>query len=157
MSTIAWNPDFETLHPQMDDTHREFVDLLLQVEAALASDDAALLARYDALGAHTVDHFAREDAWMAANGFAAENCHSMQHKQVLEVVAEVRRLFVDQGRREYVEQLLPALMQRFSQHSQAADYGLAQILLHPEPQAALTENDDAEGELAREGAALPAS
>jgi hemerythrin-like metal-binding protein len=149
MSTIAWNPDYETRHEQMDDTHREFVELLQQVEAALGDDDATLLARFDALGAHTVDHFAREDAWMAANGFAAENCHSLQHKQVLEVVAEVRRLYVDQGKRDYVEQLLPALMQWFSQHAQAADYGLAQILMHPEPVAA---GDDADNEPALEGA-----
>ena len=147
MSTIAWNPDFETRHEQMDDTHREFVDLLGQIEAALGDDDATLLARYDALIAHTVDHFAREDAWMQANGFAAENCHSTQHKQVLEVVAEVRRLFVDQGKRQYVEQLLPALMEWFSQHSQAADYGLAQILLNPEESGVASE-----GELALEGA-----
>jgi hemerythrin-like metal-binding protein len=138
MSTLAWHPDYETQHAQMDDTHREFVTLLQQVDAALADDDATLLARMDALTDHTVDHFAREDAWMAANGFGAENCHSLQHKQVLEVVAEVRRLFVDQGKREYVEQLLPALMQWFSQHAQAADYGLAQVLLHPEPVAADT-------------------
>jgi hemerythrin-like metal-binding protein len=154
MSTIAWNPDFETRHEQMDDTHREFVDLLGQIEAALADDDATLLASFDALATHTADHFAREDAWMQAHGFAAENCHSTQHKQVLEVVAEVRRLFVDGGKRQYVEQLLPALMQWFSQHSQAADYGLAQILLNPEEAAV-----PGEAELALEGAgedAMPA-
>jgi hemerythrin-like metal-binding protein len=151
MSTIAWNPDFETRHPQMDDTHREFVDHLLQVEAALTADDATVLNHLDALHAHTIEHFGAEDAWMAANGFAAENCHSMQHKQVLDVVAEVRRLFVDGGQRQYVEQLLPALMQWFSQHAQAADYGLAQILL--DPPALTSANSNVEGEPAVQGAA----
>ncbi|MFM2121413.1 MAG: hypothetical protein RL722_2881 [Pseudomonadota bacterium] len=132
MSQVAWSADYETSHAQMDDTHREFVDLLQGVEAALGGADADLLGKLDALHAHTVDHFGREDAWMAANGFAAENCHSMQHKQVLDVLVEVRRLFVDGGQRQYVEQLIPALMQWFSMHAQAADYGLAQILLHPE-------------------------
>jgi hemerythrin len=75
----------------------------------------------------------------------------MQHKQVLDVVAEVRRLFVDGGQRQYVEQLLPALMQWFSQHAQAADYGLAQILL--DPPALTSANSNVEGEPALQGAA----
>ena len=72
---IAWNDELLTRQPQMDATHREFVDHLVRVEATLGQPDAVLLPRYDALVAHTVEHFAQEDRWMAALGFAPQNCH----------------------------------------------------------------------------------
>lgn len=90
-AAIAWNDQLLNHHPEMDATHREFVDHLAQVQAALAGPQDALLARYDAMLEHTVEHFAQEDRWMKDLGFSADNCHSAQHSQVLAVMREVRR------------------------------------------------------------------
>jgi hemerythrin len=129
MTLLAWTDDLATNHPQMDDTHREFVGLLERVHAAQDAPFDALLTAYDALLAHTVDHFAQEDRWMVATGFAPENCHSLQHKQVLGVLEEVRRRMVDDSaQRVLVGQLLPGLVQWFEQHAPAADHGLAMHL-----------------------------
>ncbi len=122
---IAWNDELLTRQPQMDATHREFVEHLVQVESALGQSDTVLLPRYDALVAHTVEHFAQEDRWMAALGFAPQNCHSMQHTQVLAVLQDVRRQHVDEGKTDLIGRLLPELMQWFENHAQAADAGLA--------------------------------
>lgn len=125
MPDIVWNDQLLTQQPQMDATHREFVDHLVQVEAALGQPDDILLPRYDALIAHTIEHFEQEDRWMAALGFAPQNCHSMQHAQVLAVLQDVRRQHVEAGQTDLIGRLLPELMQWFENHAQAADAGLA--------------------------------
>ena len=96
-AAIAWNDQLLNHHPQMDATHREFVEHLQQVQAVLGQPDAVLLPRFDALLAHTVEHFAQEDRWMKDLGFTDGNCHSAQHTQVLAVLKEVRRQHVDEG------------------------------------------------------------
>ena len=86
MAALTWSPALVLQQDQMDRTHEEFVALLADCDAALAGDDATLLQRWDALVAHTVEHFAQEDRWMVATGFAADNCHSFQHRAVLGVM-----------------------------------------------------------------------
>ena len=44
-AAIAWNDQLLNHHPEMDATHREFVDHLAQVQAALAGPQDALLAQ----------------------------------------------------------------------------------------------------------------
>ena len=55
MSALTWSEGLELGLSFMDDTHREFVELLARCEAA---GDADLPALWDALIAHTDDHFA---------------------------------------------------------------------------------------------------
>ena len=88
MTTLTWTDDLALHHPQMDATHEEFVALLAATNAALAGPDSLLLGRFEALVAHTVDHFAQEERWMQATGFAPDNCHSLQHTAVLGVMQE---------------------------------------------------------------------
>ena len=92
---------------------------------ALAGPRDALLARFDALHAHTVEHFDQEDRWMAANGFAAENCHASQHAQVLALMREVDRHARELDDLEPMRVLLPELAKWFVQHAQMMDAALA--------------------------------
>ena len=85
MPTLTWSDDLMLGIAEMDATHVEFVDLLALTEAA---SDTALLDRWRGLIAHTQTHFDREDHYMAATQFAASNCHSMQHRMVLEVMRQ---------------------------------------------------------------------
>jgi hemerythrin-like metal-binding protein len=105
----------------MDDTHREFVDLLARVGTA---GDEALLQQWAALVEHTDDHFGREDQWMQNTGFSSSNCHSMQHKVVLQVMREglVRG---QAGDLAMVRQMAHELGLWFPQHAQAMDAALA--------------------------------
>lgn len=126
MSTLAWSPELALAHPQMDATHQEFVDLLAEAEAALAGSEAALLERFESLVDHTVEHFGQEDRWMAATGFAPENCHSYQHQAVLGVMIECAKRAREQNDFEPLRVAVGELAIWFPQHAQMMDAALAE-------------------------------
>ena len=97
MTALTWTDTLTLQHPQMDATHEEFVSLLAATDAALAGPEPELLARFEALVDHTVDHFAQEERWMDASGFAPENCHAMQHQSVLGVMVGCARRAGSEG------------------------------------------------------------
>jgi hemerythrin-like metal-binding protein len=123
MALLEWSDALSLDLPLMDDTHREFVELVAALERA--SDDE-LPTHWKALVDHTEAHFGQEDRWMAATRFASGNCHAIQHKVVLQVLNEAQQL-VQQGREG------PALLRRltqelaiwFPQHAQSMDASLA--------------------------------
>ena len=121
MQTLQWSESLSLDLPAMDDTHHEFVDLLGAVE--LAPDDG-LVARWADLIAHTDEHFSREDSWMQSTGFASANCHSMQHKVVLQVMREGLSRSAA-GDLTLVRQMARELGAWFPQHAQAMDASLA--------------------------------
>lgn len=128
MAVITWNDSLALQQPRMDQTHREFVDLLCEVEAALDGDTVSLQARMAALVDHTDAHFAQEERWMTHCGFAAENCHSFQHGHVMQVLREVQRRLVDDGDAATVRLLVPELAQWFPSHAQNMDAPLAETM-----------------------------
>lgn len=107
--------------PVMDQTHQEFVDLLATVQAA---SDEALPGAWQALIDHTEEHFAREDQWMQATGFAPGNCHSSQHAVVLKVLREGAERG-QQGELGVIRQMADELVLWFPHHAQNMDAGLA--------------------------------
>lgn len=121
MPSLQWSDALALDLPLMDDTHREFVDLLAQVEAA---PDETLLDAWRELIAHTDAHFSREDAWMASTRFASSNCHSMQHEVVLSVMREGAQRG-DTGDLATVRQMAHELGLWFPQHAQSMDAALA--------------------------------
>ena len=129
MAAITWTETLALQQPRMDTTHREFVDLLNELEQALEGPVDAIKAALDRFTEHTVDHFAQEDAWMAQLGFAAENCHGFQHQSVLQVVQEVQRRLragpSDAANLALVRELVPGLAQWFPGHAQNMDAALA--------------------------------
>lgn len=76
--------DFERRYllgqPEMDDTHREFVDLVNRLGEA---DKAEFIALFDALTAHTQRHFDAEERMMEATSFPALREHRDEHRRVL--------------------------------------------------------------------------
>ena len=121
MPALPWSEALELGLSFMDDTHREFVDLLAQAEAA---GDEALPAAWNALVAHTDAHFGREDAWMEATGFSAVNCHATQHKVVLQVLREGAQR-MREGDPAPVRQMIAELAAWFPHHAQTMDAALA--------------------------------
>ncbi|WKB52381.1 hemerythrin domain-containing protein [Eleftheria terrae] len=118
MPSLVWSDALKLDNPRMDDTHREFVDLLNRLEAA---PDDEVLPRFRRLVEHTVGHFAQEDRWMQATGFAPQNCHTGQHAQVLQILqALLERADLAELRRATAE-----LAQWFEHHAQTMDAALA--------------------------------
>ena len=121
MSTLQWSDSLALDIPFMDDTHREFVDLLALVVNAADED---LLAAWKTLIEHTDDHFAREDQWMQSTRFSASNCHTMQHKVILQVMREGAKRGLT-GELGVVRQMANELGIWFPQHAQTMDAALA--------------------------------
>ena len=121
MPHLEWSDALALDLAEMDQTHREFVDLLAQVEAA---PDAALLSHWRALVDHTDDHFSREDQWMQSTRFSSSNCHSMQHNVVLQVMREGAKRG-EAGDLALVRQMAHELGIWFPQHAQSMDAALA--------------------------------
>jgi len=118
---LQWSEALSLDMPLMDGTHQEFVDLLA---AVVESPDDTLLSRWAALIHHTDAHFGQEDRWMVDTGFAAENCHSTQHKIILEVMREGGKRGLT-GELAVVRQMAYELGLWFPQHAQAMDASLA--------------------------------
>lgn len=121
MAQLAWSDALALNLPLMDDTHREFVELLAAVDAA---DDAQLLDAWQLLVEHTHHHFAQEDAWMASTRFASGNCHSLQHQVVLQVMREGAARAA-QGDQKVLRVMASELALWFPQHAQSMDAALA--------------------------------
>lgn len=118
---LAWSDALSLSMPVMDQTHVEFVDLLAGVQQA---EDAELVSRWQALVEHTEEHFAQEDRWMLATGFAPGSCHLTQHAVVLKVLKEGLDLG-HQGQLQPIRQMAHELTIWFPHHAQTMDSGLA--------------------------------
>lgn len=118
---LNWTPRLETGDARMDETHEEFVDMLNQL---LATPTEQQLPLYRQFIAHTVEHFAQEERWMVATGFAADNCHASHHATILETMNAVVEHF-EQGDTDIINRLAEALAEWFPQHAASMDAGLA--------------------------------
>ena len=119
---LHWSDALATGDARMDETHEEFVT---QLAALRALPHEQQLEPYRALVAHTQEHFAREERWMIAVGFAPDNCHASHHRQILDTMRAVEEHYL-QGDLEIIERMAAALAEWFPVHAQTMDAGLAQ-------------------------------
>jgi hemerythrin-like metal-binding protein len=120
----------------MDATHREFVQLLATLEAAAqaaarAGTPATCRPALEALAQHTLAHFGQEERWMARLGFEPQNCHQMQHDNVMKVLNEVQRRLGAEGDaldQEILPRLVQALADWFPTHALMLDAALAETM-----------------------------
>jgi hemerythrin-like metal-binding protein len=121
MPFLEWSDALRLGHATMDDTHREFVELLNGVGEA---GEGELLERLDAFIAHTEAHFSQEEAWMEAMEFPPLACHRTEHQGVLEIMREVRNR-VAAGESRYGPVLVQAIAEWFPLHAGSMDTVLA--------------------------------
>jgi hemerythrin len=118
---LEWSEALHLGHPAMDDTHREFVELLNRLGAA--ADDERLACLDDFI-AHTETHFRQEEAWMEAMQFPPLACHRTEHEGVLEIMREVRKRIAG-GEAHYGQVLAKAIAEWFPLHAGSMDTVLA--------------------------------
>ena len=121
---LEWSDQLSVAQSTMDETHREFVDLLNRVGAA---GEDELLASLDAFIAHTEEHFGAEERWMAELAFPPRGCHGGEHANVLEVAREVRKR-VAAGEVRLAATLAEAMAEWFVQHAGSMDTVLAMYM-----------------------------
>jgi hemerythrin-like metal-binding protein len=124
MPVMEWSDNLGLEVPAMDNTHREFVDLL---NALADAPDDALLAALDRFIAHTDAHFAQENRWMHALPFPPVHCHEGEHDNVLRLMREVRNR-VAIGEIELGRVLARELPEWFRLHATTMDAMLAQVI-----------------------------
>ena len=122
---FQWTDAYLLGYQPMDDTHREFVDI---VDAMLAADDTRFGELLERFAAHAAEHFERERLWMEGSKFPATECHVDEHSAVMTSVEQVRAVVaagnVAEGRR-----LAAELAKWFPGHADYMDASLAQWLV----------------------------
>lgn len=119
--SLVWNESMSLAMPTMDRAHEELVNQLALVETA---SDANLLDAWQAMIDMTAEHFAEEDGWMVATGFAPDNCHSSQHAIVLKIMKEGAEKGA-KGDLAIVRQMAYELTVWLPHHVSAMDAGLS--------------------------------
>lgn len=123
--TLTWSDDLVMNMDKMDQTHREFVDLLAATE--LAPEDQ-LIDSYKTLIAHTEEHFNGENQWMQDVDFGPGGCHTDEHDMILKVMHEALRRGEQDGNLKLVRQLTSELAIWFDGHAKSMDAVLAMFL-----------------------------
>lgn len=124
-NAFPWSDRYLLGHARMDDTHREFVEL---VDALLTVEDAQLADALAAFARHADAHFEQENRWMELDGFPARDCHVDEHNKVLASVKEVQEELAA-GNTALVRELAAALQAWFPEHADYMDSALAQWLV----------------------------
>jgi hemerythrin len=123
--TFTWSDNFLLGYGPMDETHREFVEL---VEGLLTCADVEMAERLARFAAHSEAHFADELQWMQATDFPATQCHADEHAAVMKSVREVQEL-VQAGNVEIARSLAQELARWFPGHAGYLDASLAQWIV----------------------------
>ena len=123
--TLTWSDDLVMNMDKMDQTHREFVDLLAATE--LAPEDK-LIASFIELIAHTDEHFSGENQWMQDVSFGPGGCHTDEHDMILKVMREALRRGQADNNLSLVRQLTSELAIWFDNHAKSMDAVLAMYL-----------------------------
>ncbi len=89
---FGWSDSYLLGYIPMDDTHKEFVEL---VNAMKQASDEAFAAALDAFEKHAVRHFNEENAWMKATDFPSMDCHIDEHAAVLASVQGVQAMEIE--------------------------------------------------------------
>jgi hemerythrin len=121
---LAWSDAFVLGHEPIDETHREFVDLVGAIQSAPDERLLPLLLEFEA---HARRHFADEDRWMNETGFPPRECHIDEHARVMASIEQVRQVAQD-GAVGEVRRLADALADWFPGHADWLDSALAHWL-----------------------------
>ena len=120
-AAFAWTDAYLLGYGPMDDTHREFVQI---VSAMLQADDASFTSHFKAFALHAERHFGEEKQWMESSEFPARECHIDEHTAVMKSVREVE-VVLDQGAIDAGRSLARALADWFPGHADYLDSALA--------------------------------
>ena len=123
--TLTWSDDLVLNMDKMDQTHREFVDMLAATETA---PDDKLIDSFIALIAHTEEHFSGENQWMEDVDFGPGGCHADEHEMILKVMREALRRGQVDGNLPLVRQLTGEIGVWFDGHAKSMDAVLAMYL-----------------------------
>lgn len=124
--TFPWTDAYLLGYTPMDETHREFVEI---VDALLSCPAEEFIRHLDAFVEHADAHFSQEREWMAATDFPAMDCHVNEHNAVMKSVREVREHIAGGGDVANGRELAKELANWFPGHADYMDASLAQWMV----------------------------
>jgi hemerythrin-like metal-binding protein len=124
MPVMEWEDNLALDQGVIDDTHREFVDLLNRMADAT---DEQMLAAIDQFIGHCEAHFGQEQRWMQELAFPPLACHAGEHDNVMEIAREVRRRAAA-GETAFGRVLAQAVAEWFATHAASMDAVLAHYM-----------------------------
>lgn len=88
MAIADWNPDLSVGVDELDADHRRLIETMNAVFEALllGTSSTATHQALVTLNEYVIDHFRREEAWMAANGYSGLAEHQKEHLALREHV-----------------------------------------------------------------------
>lgn len=119
---LPWTDAFLLGFEAMDDTHREFVEV---VDRLLTCPDDDLAAAMREFIVHAEAHFGQEKAWMEETDFPPRDCHIDDHNAVMESAYQVEDL-VRSGDVAVGREFATELGRWFPSHADYLDSALAQ-------------------------------
>lgn len=120
---LAWSDDMLVGHGAIDETHREFVDLVNELRRCLPEDATRQLLR---LKEHVLSHFEKEEQLMRQFNYPSPDCHSDEHAKVVHAIDQVlQRLQTGLLALSGVHRLAQALMDWFPGHITYMDSALS--------------------------------
>lgn len=117
MPVMQWDDSLVLDGGLVDDTHREFVDLLNRMADATDED---MLDVIDQFIAHCESHFGQEQRWMQELAYPPLSCHTGEHNSVMEIAREVRKRAAD-GELDFGRVLAKAVAEWFVTHAASMD------------------------------------
>lgn len=121
MPVMQWDDSLVIDGGLVDETHREFVELLNRMADA---PDEQMLDAIDRFIAHCESHFGQEQRWMQDLEYPPLSCHTGEHDTVLETAREVRKRAAG-GETDFGRMLAKGVAQWFATHAASMDQVLA--------------------------------
>jgi hemerythrin-like metal-binding protein len=118
---MEWDDSLVLDQGVIDDTHREFVELLNRMADA---PDAGMVAAIDEFIEHCDFHFGQEQRWMQELAFPPLACHVGEHDSVMEIAREVRKRAAG-GETAFGRVLAQGVAEWFATHAASMDTVLA--------------------------------
>ena len=125
MPLMLWTEELSVGVEALDEDHRQLFAMVNGLFDAIGGGTGGelLTALFDALAAYTRDHFAREEALMAARHYPGLPAHRAEHLQLAERVQELRRSFLAGSVEPVSQELLVLFKTWLTSHIRVTDFG----------------------------------
>jgi len=94
---LIWTPEMSVGVAVLDEDHKNLIAMINELHDAMQAGKgrAVFGGILERLGDYTIEHFGREEALLAATGYAALDLHHHVHEKLKADVAEIRRKFAE--------------------------------------------------------------
>lgn len=129
MSLLAWNDMFSVGVVEIDNQHKQLIEITNRLNEAMIADRdrQALSGILNDLLAYTRTHFEYEERLMDQHRYADREQHLLEHRKLVQIVVDFQSRF-DQGEVDLTGELMALLRDWLSRHILNSDRALGKAL-----------------------------